>query len=168
VSISAWSPDPRSKYMLPQLLRCCRSPRRLRFAVLPLFLTLGLCGCQTSGAPDVTGSLGDKAEPNRVADGRRDLELHRDRFRANPKDADAALQYGQALRAAGQRSQATRRFSLVMGERWRTMAISRKHSTSSPAPTPPTIPIGASSRSRERCSISLAETTRHDNTMRVP
>src|SRR6478752_1709067 len=92
--------------MLPQLLRCCRSTRRLGFAVLPLFLTLGLCGCQTAGAPDVTGSLGDKAEPNRVGDARRDLELYRDRFRANPKDADAALQYGRALRAAGQRSQA--------------------------------------------------------------
>jgi Flp pilus assembly protein TadD len=92
--------------MLPQLLQRYRSARRLTFAVLPVFLTLGLCGCQTAGAPDVTGSLGDKAEPNRVADARRDVELHRDRFRANPKDADAALQYGQALRAAGQRSQA--------------------------------------------------------------
>ena len=92
--------------MLPPLLQRCRSTRRLGFAVLPLFLTLGLCGCQTAGAPDVTGSLGDKAEPNRVADARRAVELYRDRFRANPKDADAALQYGQALRAAGQRSQA--------------------------------------------------------------
>jgi Flp pilus assembly protein TadD len=86
--------------MLPQLLQCCRSARRLGFAVLPLLLTFGLCGCQTAGAPDVTGALGDKAEPNRVADARRDLELYRDRFRANPKDADAALW------AAGQRSQA--------------------------------------------------------------
>src|SRR5258708_28080452 len=31
---------------------------------------------------------------------------------------------------------ATRRFLLVMGERWRTMAISKKHSTSSRAHTP--------------------------------
>ncbi len=91
--------------MLPQLLQRYRSPRRLTFTVLPVLLTLGLCGCQTAGAPDVTGSLGDKAEPN-LADARRDVELHRDRFRANPKDPDAALQYGQALRAAGQRSQA--------------------------------------------------------------
>src|SRR5258708_16530337 len=91
--------------MLPQLLQRCRSTRRLRFAVLPLFLTLGLCGCQTAGAPDVTGSLGDKAEPNRVADARRAVELYRDRFRANPNDADAALQYGQSLPAAGPRSQ---------------------------------------------------------------
>jgi Flp pilus assembly protein TadD len=92
--------------MLPQLLQRYRSPKRLAFAVLPALLTFGLCGCQTAGAPDVTGSLGDKAEPNRVADARREVELYRDRFRANPKDADAALQYGQALRAAGQRSQA--------------------------------------------------------------
>src|SRR5216684_2914324 len=92
--------------MLPQLLQRYRSPRRLAFAVLPVLLTLGLCGCPTAGAPDVTGSLGDKAEPNRVADARREVEFYRDRFRANPKDADAALQYGQALRAAGQRSQA--------------------------------------------------------------
>jgi Flp pilus assembly protein TadD len=91
--------------MLPQLLQRYRPPRRL-FAVLPVFLTLGLCGCQTAGAPDVTGALGDKAEPNRAAEARRNVELYRDRFRANPKDADAALQYGQALRAAGQRSQA--------------------------------------------------------------
>src|SRR5207302_9285396 len=36
----------------------------------------------------------------------REVELYRDRFRANPKDADAALQFGKALRATGQRSQA--------------------------------------------------------------
>ena len=66
----------------------------------------GLCGCETAATPDVTGSLGEKAETNRVADSRRDVEVYRDRFHANPKDADAALQYGQALRAAGQRSQA--------------------------------------------------------------
>jgi Flp pilus assembly protein TadD len=91
--------------MLPQLLQRHRSPKRFAFT-LSVVLTLGLCGCQTAGAPDVTGSLGDKAEPNRVADARRDVELSRDRFRANPKNADAALQYGQALRASGQRSQA--------------------------------------------------------------
>ncbi len=91
--------------MFPQLLKRDRSPRRLAFTLLPVLLTLGLCGCQTAATPDVTGSLGDKAEPN-LADARRDVELYRDRFRANPKDADAALQYGRALRAAGQRSQA--------------------------------------------------------------
>src|SRR6202158_537174 len=92
--------------MLQQLLRQYYSARPLTFTVLPAILALGLCGCQTGGTPDITGSLGDKAETGRVADSRRDVEFYRDRFRANPKDADAALQYGQALRAAGQRSQA--------------------------------------------------------------
>jgi Flp pilus assembly protein TadD len=70
-------------------------------------LLLGLCGCQTSGPSDITGSLGDKAETSRAAtDPRRETESYRERFRANPKDADAALQYGKALRASGQRAQA--------------------------------------------------------------
>jgi Flp pilus assembly protein TadD len=41
-----------------------------------------------------------------ASDPRRDVNLYRERFRANPKDIDAALQYGGALRATGQRSQA--------------------------------------------------------------
>jgi len=60
-----------------------------------------LCGCQTTS--DITGSLtprADSTDPRRVA------ELDGERYRANPKDPDAALAYGQALRATGQRSQA--------------------------------------------------------------
>src|SRR4030081_832010 len=69
-------------------------------------LVLGLCSCQTAGMSDITGSLGEKTEASSAADPLREVELYRDRFRANPKDADAALQFGKALRAAGQRSQA--------------------------------------------------------------
>jgi Flp pilus assembly protein TadD len=69
-------------------------------------LLAGLCSCQTSGPSDITGSLGEKGEASRAADPRREADLSRDRFRANPKDPDAALQYGKALRATGQRSQA--------------------------------------------------------------
>jgi len=69
-------------------------------------LVLGLCSCQTDGMSDITGSLGDKSEKSRAAEPQRGVEFYRDRFRANPEDADAALQYGKALRAAGQRSQA--------------------------------------------------------------
>ena len=78
---------------------------RLLACTSSLILALGLCGCQTSGLSDITGSLGEKAEP-RAADPRREVELYHERYRANPKDADAALKYGKALRAAGQRSQA--------------------------------------------------------------
>src|SRR6195256_2404463 len=69
-------------------------------------LVLGLCSCQTAGMSDITGSLGEKTEASSAADPLREVELYRDRFRANPQDADAALQYGKALRASGQRSQA--------------------------------------------------------------
>lgn len=55
---------------------------------------------------DVTGSLGDTAETSRPVDPRRDVDQWRERYRANPKDADVALHYGKALRAAGQRAQA--------------------------------------------------------------
>src|SRR5205807_8864833 len=49
-----------------------------------------------------------KSEPTATpdADPRRAAEGYGERYRANPKDADAALAYGQALRASGQRSQA--------------------------------------------------------------
>jgi Flp pilus assembly protein TadD len=69
-------------------------------------LVLGLCSCQTDGMSDITGSLGEKTEKSRAAEPQHGVEFYRDRFRANPEDADAALQYGKALRAAGQRSQA--------------------------------------------------------------
>ena len=49
-------------------------------------LLLGLCSCQTDGASDITGSLGDKAEVNRAADPRREIDSYGDRFRANPRD----------------------------------------------------------------------------------
>jgi Flp pilus assembly protein TadD len=76
--------------------------RYLRSAAVAAMFSVTLCGCQT--VSDLTGSLTPKADttndPHRVA------ELAGERYRANPKDADAALAYGQALRATGQRSQA--------------------------------------------------------------
>jgi Flp pilus assembly protein TadD len=56
--------------------------------------------------PDITGSLGAKAEATPEADSHRAVEVYGERFRANPKDPNAALKYGQALRAIGQRAQA--------------------------------------------------------------
>jgi Flp pilus assembly protein TadD len=80
--------------------------RFLASTTMSLLLILGLCCCQTDGLADITGSLGDKAGKNRDTEPSRSLEFYRDRFRANPNEAAAALQYGKALRAAGQRSQA--------------------------------------------------------------
>jgi Flp pilus assembly protein TadD len=79
--------------------------RRLAPAAACVVLALGLWGCQTSGPSDITGSLGEKAEV-KSSNPRRDLEAYRERFRANPKDGEAALKYGKALRATGQKAQA--------------------------------------------------------------
>jgi Flp pilus assembly protein TadD len=89
-----------------QLLPHHCGARRLASAAISALLVFSLSGCQTDGASDITGSLGDKADKSRAADPRRELDSYRDRYRANPKDAEAALQYGKALRATGQRSQA--------------------------------------------------------------
>ena len=70
-------------------------------------LAVGLGGCQTMS--DITGSITPKAEASSApdADPRRAVEVYGERYRADPKDAAAALAYGQALRATGQRAQAT-------------------------------------------------------------
>src|SRR5450432_326355 len=79
--------------------------RRVTLLASSTVVAVGLCGCQTIELSDVTGSLGARAETS-AAEPRGDLDHSRERFRANPKDADAALQYASALRATGQRSQA--------------------------------------------------------------
>jgi Flp pilus assembly protein TadD len=92
--------------MLRQSLQSYCSARHLASIITSAILVLGLCSCQTDGASDITGSLGEKAEASRAAEPRRDLDTYGDRYRANPRDADAALQYAKALRATGQRAQA--------------------------------------------------------------
>src|ERR1700687_3045046 len=78
--------------------------RLLASAAVTAILAAGLGGCQTMS--DITGSLTSKAEASPGADPRSSVEVYGERYRANPKDAEAALAYGQALRATGQRAQA--------------------------------------------------------------
>lgn len=80
--------------------------RLLASVAMTAMATVGLGGCQTMS--DVTGSITSKADTNSASDPdpRRSIEVYGERYRANPRDADAALRYGQALRATGQRSQA--------------------------------------------------------------
>jgi Flp pilus assembly protein TadD len=84
----------------------CSLARLLASAAVTAILAATLGGCQTMS--DITGSVTSKAEPgpSAEADPRRAVEVYGERYRANPKDAEAALAYGQALRATGQRSQA--------------------------------------------------------------
>jgi Flp pilus assembly protein TadD len=67
-------------------------------------LAAGLGGCQTMS--DITGSLTSKADSISPTDSQHAADVYGERYRANPKDAEIALAYGQALRANGQRTQA--------------------------------------------------------------
>ena len=80
--------------------------RLLASAAVTALLAAGLGGCQTMS--DVTGvaDLEVRRRGRIPTDPRRAVEVYGERYRANPKDADAALAYGQALRATGQRAQA--------------------------------------------------------------
>jgi len=80
--------------------------RLLASVAMTAVFAAGLGGCQTMS--DIRGSITSKAEPAPApgADPRRAVDVWGERYRANPKDADAALAYGQALRATGQRAQA--------------------------------------------------------------
>ncbi|QWG12729.1 tetratricopeptide repeat protein [Bradyrhizobium sediminis] len=82
--------------------------RLLASAAATAILAASLGGCQTMS--DITGSITSKAEaspsPGPDADPRRSVDAYGERYRANPKDPEAALRYGQALRSTGQRAQA--------------------------------------------------------------
>lgn len=78
--------------------------RFLSSAAVTVLLAASLGGCQTMS--DVKGALTAKSEPAPDADPRRAADAYGERYRANPRDADAALRYGVALRANGQRAQA--------------------------------------------------------------
>jgi Flp pilus assembly protein TadD len=77
--------------------------RLLASAAVTAILAASLGGCQTMS--DVTGAITQRSDAT-PDDPRRAVEVYGDRYRANPKDADAALAYGQALRTSGQRAQA--------------------------------------------------------------
>src|ERR1700739_990471 len=92
--------------MLRQSLHQHRFARVLASTASSAILVLGLCSCQTDGMSDITGSLGEKTEKTSAVEPKHGIEFYRDRYRANPKDADAAVESGKALRPSGQKSQA--------------------------------------------------------------
>src|ERR1700688_262831 len=81
-----------------------QSTRLLASVAMTAILAAGLGGCQTMS--DITGSISPKSSASAETDSRQAVEVTGERFRADPKNAEAALAYGQALRASGQRSQA--------------------------------------------------------------
>jgi len=92
--------------MLQRPLKQRGFARFLASAALSNLVIFGLCGCQTDSLSDITGSLADKTEKSHAAEPARELDRYRERFRTKPDDPETALNYGKALRAAGQRAQA--------------------------------------------------------------
>jgi len=88
-----------------------RHPRLIRLfasAAVGTALALSLGACKTTGNGDVTGSVraSESAAPATDAEWRRVAAYWGERYRANTKDAEAAIRYAQALRATEQRAQA--------------------------------------------------------------
>jgi Flp pilus assembly protein TadD len=84
-----------------------KSPARLLASVaLAALLATAVAGCKTTQGDETTGSLAASSGPRSEADWRRDAEKWGALYRAHPEDSVNAIQYAQALRATGQRSQA--------------------------------------------------------------
>jgi Flp pilus assembly protein TadD len=85
-----------------------RLTRLFASAAVGAVLALSLVACKTTGG-DVTGSIraSEPATPTTDAEWRRVAAYWGERYRANTKDAEAAIRYAQALRATEQRAQAT-------------------------------------------------------------
>jgi Flp pilus assembly protein TadD len=81
------------------------STRLLASAALVAALAATAVGCSTT-SPEFTGSLASAASPRTETDWRGEIDVLGQRYRTQPRDADAAIRYAQSLRAIGQRAQA--------------------------------------------------------------
>jgi Flp pilus assembly protein TadD len=86
-------------------LKSARITRLFGSVALAALLGLSLSACKTTG-DDVTGSIGSAATPRTDADWRQTLDIWGQRYKENPADAGAAINYAKALRATEQRAQA--------------------------------------------------------------
>ena len=74
-------------------------------SMLAFAAALATAGCKTTQPTETTGALALASPARGDADWRRSAEAWGERYRANPADPDAALNYARALRGMGQRSQ---------------------------------------------------------------
>lgn len=82
-----------------------RAGLRLAAAMIAATLAFGLAGCKTTS--DITGSIGRSGDaPVTEREWRDALETWGARYKADPADAEAAINYARALRATDQRAQA--------------------------------------------------------------
>jgi Flp pilus assembly protein TadD len=92
--------------MMAMRRRPGRTARCLACAAVLGGIAVGAAGCVTTGSNETTGSVAASAAPQSDAGWRREAEVQGARYRANPRDPDAAIAYAQALRALGERAQA--------------------------------------------------------------
>jgi Flp pilus assembly protein TadD len=86
-----------------------RPARRLTSLAVTILVAAGAAGCgtlQQAGLTTGATAAPSQATPATPADPRQAMELWGERYRANPRDATAAVNYAQALRQIGQRAQA--------------------------------------------------------------
>lgn len=84
-------------------------PSARLLASVALIAAVALGSCSTTSGPsssDVTGSIRTDTAPRSNVEWRQEMESWGVRYRANPGDPDAAINYAKALRAVGQRAQA--------------------------------------------------------------
>jgi Flp pilus assembly protein TadD len=74
-------------------------------AALAALIAGALAGCKTTGSADTTGSIPGPAQRTET-EWRGEAQTLGEKFRADPRNADVAIRYAQALRATGQRAQA--------------------------------------------------------------
>jgi len=80
--------------------------RRFAPVALAAVLSITATACQTTSPTETTGSFAMASPPPGQTDWRRSADGWGERYRANPSDPEAAVNYAQALRGNGQRAQA--------------------------------------------------------------
>jgi len=83
-----------------------RTARLMASAALAIVLGAAAGACTTTRGPETTGSIGQTSPSRSEADWRREADALASRYRANPGDPKAAIEYAHALRMTGQRTQA--------------------------------------------------------------
>src|SRR4051812_12052280 len=86
-----------------------RSVRLLASVAFSAAVVAAVGGCASTGSsqwPESSGPFASAQTPRTEADWRKEMETSGARYRANPKDSEAAVSYAQGLRAIGQRAQA--------------------------------------------------------------
>ncbi len=85
---------------------CPRRPRLLTSAALAALLSLSLAGCKSTYMKDTTGSISAPSARMSDSEWQHEIKTADARYRANPKDANAALRLAEGLRKTDQRAQA--------------------------------------------------------------